>query len=65
MNKEGKTVYKRKAIITVDKSQIWDNRFMAAEEMKASDSKDQDIDRTLFKGKATGLYPGMLLRQIK
>lgn len=64
IDKDGKTQYKRKAVITVEKGKIWDNRYMAAEEAAAAGEKEVR-DRTEFKGSANGLYPGMLLRQIK
>jgi len=51
--------YKKIATIKVDKKQIWDNRFGADEE------NTQDIDKTLFKGKAKKLSTGMLIMQKK
>ncbi|MES2266894.1 MAG: hypothetical protein V4520_09045 [Bacteroidota bacterium] len=72
--KTGLTTYVKKGTVTVDKKQIWDNRFNAGEEVSAGDSddkkkdkKDKDkpaIDRTYFKGGGK-FYAGMLLRQIK
>jgi hypothetical protein len=56
----GKTNYKRIAVITVDKKQIWDNRYMADEE-----NPNKDIDKTLFKGSSKGLYPSLLIKQIR
>jgi hypothetical protein len=61
----GKTKYVRKGVIRVG-DQIWDNRYMVAEE-QAADSTNTDkpvIDRTLFEG-GSKFYPGMLIRQIK
>jgi hypothetical protein len=70
--KTGLTTYIKKGTVTVDKKQIWDNRFNAGEEISDSDNKDKDkkdkdkptIDRTYFKGGGK-FYAGMLLRQIK
>lgn len=56
----GKTSYKRVSVITVDKKQIWDNRYMADEE-----NPNNVYDRTLFIGSSKDLYPGMLIRQIR
>jgi hypothetical protein len=56
----GKTFYKRVSVITVDKKQIWDNRYMADEE-----NPNNVYDRTLFIGSSKDLYPGMLIRQIR
>lgn len=53
---DGKTFYKKMGVITVDKKQIWDNRYMATEDTTAT------VDRTLFKG-GKGYYPGMLIKQ--
>ncbi len=63
----GRTTYRRKATITVskDKNQIWDNRYMASEERAATGEGEQAITATRFEGNANGLYPGMLIRQIK
>ena len=60
----GTTVYKRKGTISVVKGKVWDNRFMADEELAAT-GKGQSISATEFEGSANGLYSGMLLRQIK
>ncbi len=63
----------KKGTVTVDKKQIWDNRFNAGEEVSVNDKddkkkdKDKDkpaIDRTYFKGGGK-FYAGMLLRQVK
>jgi hypothetical protein len=51
--------YKKIATITVDKKQIWDNRFGVGEE------NAQDFNKTLFKGKAKKLSSGMLIMQKK
>ena len=60
MDKNGRTKYKSKGIIKVDKKQIWDNRFMAAEEQ---DIIEEQAEYTLFKG-GKNYYKGMLIRQI-
>ena len=59
-----KTTYKRKATLKVCKGQIWDNRYMADEE-RALNGEQQEFTATRFEGNLNGLYPGMLLRQIK
>ena len=60
MDKNGRTRYKSKGIIKVDKSNIWDNRFMAAEEQ----NNLEDLpEYSLFKG-GKKFYTGMLIRQI-
>lgn len=60
MDKNGRTRYKRKGIIKVDKNHIWDNRFMANEDPKNMQSQ---LDFTIFKGSGK-FYKGMLIRQI-
>ncbi len=60
IDKNGKTFYKRVSVITVDKKNIWDNRYMASEEKNNNNS-----DFTIFSGKSKGLYIGMLIKQIK
>ena len=64
----GRTKYVRKGTIKVDGSQIWDNRYMAGEELPADSTGNviakPTIDRTLFKG-GSNYYPGLLIRQIK
>lgn len=62
MDKTGRTRYKRKGIIKVDKSHIWDNRHMAGEDGDASNPASQ-LGFTKFKG-AGKFYPGMLIRQV-
>lgn len=62
IDKNGKTVYKRQGVIKVDKKQIWDNRFMAAEEREAK-GEGEVKEYTLFKG-GKNFYAGMLIRQI-
>ncbi|MEW7277650.1 hypothetical protein ABW636_03555 [Aquimarina sp. 2201CG1-2-11] len=60
IGKDGKTFYKRKGVIKVDKKQIWDNRYMAGEEQE---NKEEIKEYTLFKG-GKNFYSGMLIRQI-
>lgn len=62
VEKDGKTVYRRVGTISPEKKQIWDNRFMAAEEQAAG----SELSATTFKTLAGGpFYPGMLIRQLK
>ena len=58
----GLTKYIRKGIITVDKNNIWDNRFSLGDEEDAGDKSK--VDRTTFKG-GNKYFAGMLIRQIK
>jgi hypothetical protein len=61
---DGRTRYDRKGVIKVDK-EIWDNRYMAAEEREAGGEAGEDfVDVTYFKGGGK-YYPGLLIRQIK
>lgn len=60
MDKNGRTKYKSKGIIKVDKNHIWDNRFMAADDPGNSDAQ---LNYTLFKG-GKNYYKGMLIRQV-
>ncbi len=61
INKEGKTVYKRIAIVRPVPNKIWDNRYMATEEM----AYGADLGATTFVKESGGdIYPGHLLRQI-
>lgn len=58
----GKRTYKRVGVITPEKDQIWDNRYMALEEGAANAS----IGATTFKKVSGGpFYQGMLIREIK
>lgn len=59
IDKNGKTFYKRKGVIKVNKKQIWDNRFLAGEHEASTEVKEY----TLFKG-GKNYYSGMLIRQI-
>lgn len=67
VDEKGKVTYKRKGIITVDKKNIWDNRFAAGETPLDEEGNpievDDAIEFTHFKG-GKGYYPGMLIRQI-
>lgn len=60
MDKNGRTRYKRKGVIKVDKNNIWDNRFMASEEQINTENQPE---YTLFKG-GKNFYKGMLIRQV-
>ena len=58
----GKRTYKRVGVITPEKDQIWDNRYMAFED----GAPNSELNGTTFKitnGKK--LYPGLLIREIK
>lgn len=58
----GKRTYKRVGIVTPEKDQIWDNRFMALEE----GAENASIGATTFKKVSGGpFYQGMLIREIK
>ena len=60
--KDGRVVYKRVGTVRPVKGKIWDNRFMAAEEM----AYGADFGATTFKKESGGdFYPGLLIRQIK
>jgi hypothetical protein len=63
MDKKGRTSYKRKGIIRVDKDHIWDNRFMAEEEHQLTDNLIPTENYTIFKGDSK-YYVGWLIRQI-
>lgn len=59
--KNGKVSYKRIAVIKPIQNKIWDNRFMAAEEM----AYGADFGATTFKKESGGeILPGHLIRQI-
>lgn len=60
LDKEGRTRYKRRAVITAIPSKIWDNTYGADEDP----NNTQTITATHFKGNAKGLYEGMLIRQM-
>jgi hypothetical protein len=67
IDEEGKVKWKRKGVIKVDKSKIWNN--IASEgdqpllDEKGEPIKDSGVEFTHFKGKGK-YFPGMLLRQI-
>lgn len=59
--KQGRTVYKRIAVVKPVENKIWDNRFMAMEEQ----AYGADFGATAFKKESGGeIIPGHLLRQI-
>lgn len=60
LNKDGRTEYKKVGTIKVDGSQIWDNEYYLTGE---TPSTGNYIDRTLFTGGNSKIYPGMLIRQ--
>jgi|GEM_PF-472035 uncharacterized lipoprotein NlpE involved in copper resistance len=62
MDENGKISYKRKSIIRAQKGMIWDNTYVP-EDAKGQ-VPQQNINETHFIGSKTGLYPGMLIRQI-
>ncbi|MGE0077623.1 MAG: hypothetical protein AB7S48_07175 [Bacteroidales bacterium] len=67
IDENGRTKYDRKGVIRVN-DPIWDNRYMAGEEMAADSTANPAniaIDKTEFKGGSSKFYPGMLIRQIK
>ncbi len=55
---EGRTRYKRKAVIKA--GDVWDNEYTVGAETEQTDG----ITGTTFKGSSKGLYEGMLIRQI-
>ncbi len=60
-NKNGKIVYKKVAELKPVATKIWDNRFMAVEEM----AYGADLGATTFVKTSGGdIYPGMLIREI-
>ena len=66
-DKLNKREYKRAGIVTIDKKQIWDNRYNAGEipENPQIDKKTgEPVTATRF-SKNKAAYPGMLLRQLK
>jgi hypothetical protein len=64
MDKKGRTFYKKRGEIRVEKDHIWDNRFMAAEEQQLTDNLIPPENYTVFKGNSK-YYIGWLIRQIK
>lgn len=65
IDETGRTKYVRKGVVRVDQP-IWDNRYMAGEEVAADSTATAAplVDKTIFKGMGK-FYPGMLIRQIK
>ena len=63
-NEEGVSVYKKVGTVTVDKKQVWDNRYNAGQktEIEQLDKDGKRINATLFKGNAPF---GALLKQVK
>tara|TARA_B100000795_G_scaffold231238_1_gene188990 strand:- start:2353 stop:3714 length:1362 start_codon:yes stop_codon:yes gene_type:complete len=64
VDKNGLTIYKNKGTIKVNKKQLWDNQFYAAEP-PVKKGKKEIITATGFKGCKNSFYKGMLIRQIK
>lgn len=62
-DRRGRTKYKRRGTIKVNKHHIWDNRYMASEAPKKIMGEFHGNDFTIFKGK-NKYYKGMLIRQI-
>ncbi len=61
----GLTKFERVGTITVNRREIWDNRYNAGEIILEGDKDavgDPERDRTSFRGRSRGLYPGMLIR---
>ncbi len=64
-NEETRRVkYKRVGVVKVDKSQVWDNRYMADAEAEAAGT-EQAFSATKFDGGKAKFYSGLLLRQIR
>ena len=62
MDKDGRTVYKRMGVIKPVEGKIWDNRYMAADDLL----EGSDLTNTTFQKVSGGhFYPGMLIREIK
>lgn len=60
--KDGRTIYKKVAVVKPVKNKIWDNRFMAAEEQ----AYGADFGATTFEKVSGGeILPGHLLMQVK
>ena len=61
-DKNGRTEYKRRGIIKPVKGEIWDNRYMAADDLL----EGSDLTYTTFQKVSGGkFHPGMLIREIK
>ncbi|MBI2279675.1 MAG: sel1 repeat family protein [Bacteroidetes bacterium] len=64
IDKEGRTIYKRVGIITVDGSQIWDNSLTREETtVLRQQGRLPEQQYTVFKGSGN-YYPGQLIKQI-
>ena len=67
LDENGKVKWKRKGVIKVDKSKIWNNIATEGDQPLLDDKgdpiKDSGVEFTHFKGKGK-YFPGMLLRQI-
>ncbi len=70
-SKTGIIKYVSKGRITVDKDQIWDNRFkLDGKKIELPDDNEEampnsNVSATVFKGSSKNLYPGMLIKQVK
>ncbi len=62
MDRHGRTKYKRRGVIKVNKKHIWDNRYEAGKGGDASNEASQ-LGYTTFKGSGK-YYSGMLIRQL-
>lgn len=60
----GRTIYHKRGVIKVAKGKVWQNHYMADEEL-AAQGETQTLTATVFEGKAKNYYTGMLLRQVK
>lgn len=58
----GRTNFKKKGVIKVDKKNIWDNQFAKVDSIQKNESS---ITSTHFKNGKQDMLPGMLIRQIK
>lgn len=58
---DGKTTYRRVAVIKPEKGMIWDNRYMAAEEGAMGSTLEYTTFTQVSGGK---IYPGMLIREM-
>jgi hypothetical protein len=62
MTAEGRTEYKKVGVIKPVEGKIWDNRFMAADDL----TEGSDLQYTTFTKVSGGnFYPGMLIRECK
>ncbi len=64
--KTGLTRYDKVGRVKVKKRDIWDNRYVLAEDdAKIENSDEEEIQGTVFKGGGRKVMAGMLLRQVK